>query len=143
MQKILISMGYDINNPKGDSCRGLNIIDLIFLFFYLGLVLSSLWMDGIKDISYFATIVLSIRSFLKFWVRHKKVKRNKNEVAIVHIVSIIIFLSLFCLMALIYSFSDGQMIKNVAITVYYIVLTAFEIIEILVRCYDAEPHIYR
>lgn len=137
-------VGYDINNINGNSCPILNFFDGILLLGYLFLVIFTLWKNGIDTLPYIATLILSLRALFKFWIRHRKIKSksNSNNVAIVHIISITIYLFLTFVMAAFYFMSNDATSTKVILTIYYVIYALFEFTEILAKCYDAEPHLY-
>lgn len=142
MQKFLDIMGYNVKNSKGDTCFGVNTIDLLSLIAYLVLVLISLWKNTTETLSYFATVFVSVRAFLKYLTRQIKVKKNGDDIAIAHIISISVYAVVFVVMIMFYFLSNEETVKNTVITFYYFIFAFFEFVDILARYYDAEPRIY-
>lgn len=141
--KYLELVGYEIKNRKGNSCLALNICDSFLLFSYLVLVVMVLWQYGMNTMSYFVTLILSLRSLFKFWIKHKKIKSGGSSISISYIISIVVYLFLTCLLVIFYFFLTDATVTKVLLTIYYSIFALFETTDILVNCYDAEPRLYK
>ena len=141
-KNFLESLGYDINKPSGKSCLGLNIFDFILLLVYLVFIFSALWIYGIHTLSYIATIILSFRALVEFGICQKKAKTQGSAIAIVYTISFVIYIFLILVLALFYFFANDILIKVLA-SLYYLTFAFFETTNILARCFEAEPHLYK
>ena len=133
---------YDINDSTGKTNIGLNVFDFLLLLIYMFLTVFSLWTGGITTIPYFVTIVLALRSMLRFWKMHKKIKRNGNSIAIAYLIRIGLYFFVTVILSIMYiTFEETNSIK-VLLTIYYSVFAIFEITDILAECFNASPHVY-
>lgn len=145
--KYLALWNYDINNPKGNSCLILNIIDAVFLLGYISIVIFTTWSVGIANLTFVATATVSFRTLIKFWIKQREVKKNKGEISATYNT---VFAFYFVLSAFLISFYvivyyvDYSLVNaaKLSLTIYYVIYFVVEITEIIVRCFDAKPHIY-
>lgn len=147
LTKYLRTWNYDIDNPKGDSCIGLNILDSISLIGYIFIVIFITWSIGIANLTYVATAIVSFRTLIKFWIKQKEIKKNNGEISLTYnslFVAYFVITAILIIFYVVVYYVDGGMgvTVNLSLTIYYAVFFIVEITEIIVRCFDAKPHIY-
>ena len=147
LTKYLRMWNYDIDNPKGDSCLGLNILDSISLIGYVFIVIFITWSIGIANLTYVATAIVSFRTLIKFWIKQKEIKKNNGEISLTYnslFVAYFVITAILIIFYVVVYYVDGGMgvAANLSLTIYYAVFFIVEITEIIVRCFDAKPHIY-
>ena len=138
---------YDINNLEGNSCLVLNIIDAICLSGYIFIVVFTTWSVGIANLTYVATAILSFRTLLKFLIKQREVKKNKGQISVTYNTVLAVYLLMTAILIafyfVVYYMSGGLgTAANLSLTIYYSVFFIVKITEIIVRCFDAKPHIY-
>ena len=148
LKRYLSLCNYDIGNPKGDSCLWLNIMDAICLIGYVAAVIYTTWSVGIINLTYVATAILSSRTLIKFWIKQKEIKKNYGEITITYntIFAIYLFITVILIVSYFtayYVSSNMGLWAKLSLIIYYIIFFIVEITEIIVRCFEAEPHIYK
>lgn len=146
LMKYLALWNYDINNPKGNSCLVLNIVDAICLLGYIFIVIFTTWSVGIANLTYVATAILSFRTLIKFWIKQREIKKNNGEISLTYNSVFVAYLMITAVLITFYFacylYGGTSVATNLSLTIYYAVFFVVEITEIIVRCFDSKPHIY-
>ncbi len=147
--KCLTSIGYDVRDKNGNSCRILNGLDMLVLIVYVCIVIYNTCISGVNGnaslstLTYIATSAVSLRTLLKFWIKERTLKKDKESVSITHTIGMVAYCMITGILILGYFFINNEELAKILLIVYYVLFAIFEITEILVRCFDAEPHKYK
>lgn len=143
--RLLKKFGYEINNNLGNTNRLLNNFDIAFIIIYFLLTSINLWFFGVGKIAYWILIILSIRYILKYWKRFNDCKNNEG-IPFTYLVPIIIYSLIIIIFAILffalYSVNNTTVLLSLKclVNVFYLIVSFFEFIDILVNMFEASPH---
>lgn len=136
---------YEIKDPTGRNNLIVNIFDAAVYLVYLGITIYVLWTKGVATLPFFTTVLLMVRSFLKYRKLYNKMrkKHNGDSVTIAFMVRMVIYLMLiFVACVLILCSTDVNMGKWI-LSICYVFFAVFELTDILVDCFSAEPIVFK
>lgn len=133
---------YRIANKAGNNNLIANIIDAIIYLTYIAITIFVLWKEGIATLPFIATILLTIRSFLKHLKISQVIKNKKNGIAFAHSLRMCIYSVSIFFACMLYVVIKDDNVGSMLLTLCYTIYAVFELTDILADCYEATPIVY-
>ena len=133
----------DIHNQHGTNNIWINLVDVFCYLCYLAITISTLWIEGIATLPFFATLILIIRSFLKHLKSTYNTQKNGDRIIPTHQNRVLIYGFLIVFIAIMYCTVSTAYIREILLTICYGIFALYELTDILLDCYDATPRVLK
>lgn len=136
---------YEIKDPGGTNNLVANAIDVVVYLSYLAITLYVLWKEGVATLPFFTTVLLMVRSYLKYQKLYNQMKKkyNGNSVTIAFMLRRVVYLMLILIACVLVLCSTDVNIGKLVLSICYVFFAIFELTDILVDCFNAEPTVFK